>query len=191
MPNYPSKNWAGAAVTRRDKDKIKLVYAGSLGYDTTYLKELAEWVLKNKDRVSLDLYAYNVDEKALKFLGSIQDDCIQLRDGVNYKELPYILKQYDVGLVIYRPVSENWISNAPNKMFEYLACGLDVWFSQTMAYALAYERDKAFPKVIAVDFENLAAFDIQHAVNRDGLEYKETNYFYEDVYGDILKALIE
>ena len=189
MPNYPSKYWAKEKKTFHTTGKLRLVYVGSLGYDTTYLEEITEWVLLNKAIVSLDIFSDNIDDKAKDFLQAINDDAISFHGGCIYKELPEKLKNYDVGLVMYKPVSDNWIQNAPNKLFEYLACGLDVWFSKTMAYTLTLERRDLYPKIIALDFEKLDGFDFEKAVNRDGLLYKEPAFFYEDVYGEICYAL--
>ena len=191
MPNYPSKYWAKEKTSFNSSSKVRLVYIGSLGFDTMYLKELVEWVLHNKSSLSLDLYAYNIGKHAKMFLESINDDGVVLHNGCNYKELPAILKNYDVGLVIYKPVAENWIQNAPNKVFEYLACGLDVWFSKTITYTLSIARKNVYPKIIPVDFDNLKEFNIQKAIARDGINLKANDFFYENVYGEIYKSLSE
>lgn len=189
MPNYPSKNWATSKTDFGSSGKIRLVYVGAVGYDSMYLKEVVDWVIKNRNYFTLDLYSYNIDGKAREFLCSIQDNSIRFHGTVNYKDLPLLLKDYDIGLVIYKPVSDNWIDNAPNKIFEYLACGLDVWFSKTMTYSLKLTKEKSFPKIIPVDFERLDEFDFRKVINRDGLSYKETNFFYETIYPEILEAI--
>lgn len=189
MPNYPSKYWAKGKTNFISSNKIRLVYVGSIGYDSMYLKELTDWVLMNRNTVSLDFYTDNIDDKAKVFLQTIKDDGITFHGGCDYKELPTRLVNYDVGLVIYKPVSENWIHNAPNKVFEYLACGLDVWFSKTMTYTFSISREDVYPKIMALDFEKLDEFNVENAVNRDGLKCKSSEYFYENVYGEIYKAL--
>jgi hypothetical protein len=191
MPNYPSRFWAKEKTSFNSSRKVRLVYIGSLGLDSMYLKELVTWVLSNKQSLSLNFYSHNIDEEAKRFLESINDDCILLNNGCNYEELPGILKNFDVGLVIYKPVSENWIQNAPNKVFEYLACGLDVWFSKTITYTLSIAREHVYPKIIPLDFDNLNQFNIQKAIARDGINLKANDFFYENVYGEIYKSLSE
>jgi hypothetical protein len=191
MPNYPSRYWARRKTNYGTSEKLRLVYVGSLGYDTTYLQELTQWVVKNKIQFTLDLYSHNIDEKASAFLASLSADNIQFHGTVNYPGLPEVLANYDIGLVIYKPVSDNWIQNAPNKVFEYLACGLDVWFSKTMTYAKKLSTEDTFPKIIPVDFEKLDEFDFEKAVSREGLSYKESNFFYENVYHEILTSMSE
>jgi hypothetical protein len=191
MPNYPSKYWIKEKTSFNSSNKVRLVYIGSLGFDTMYLKELVEWVRNNKQFLSLDFYTYNIDNKAKIFLQSMNDSCIKLHSGCNYDDLPGILKNYDVGLVIYKPVSENWIQNMPNKIFEYLACGLDVWFSKTIRYSLLIARENVYPKIVPLDFENLKEFDIEKSINRKGLNLQPNDFFYENVYGEIYKCLRE
>ena len=191
MPNYPSKYWAKEKTSFNSSRKVRLVYVGSLGLQTMYLKELVTWVLSNKQSLSLNFYSHNIEEEAKMFLKSINDDCIIFHNACNYEELPGILKNFDVGLVIYKPVSENWIQNAPNKVFEYLACGLDVWFSKTITYALSIARENVYPKIIPLDFDNLKEFNIQKAIARNGINLKSNHFFYENVYGEIYKNLSE
>lgn len=190
MPNYPSIDWIkNERSFFGTPKKNRLVYLGALGYDTMYLKEVTDWVIQYKDHFTLDFFAYNIDEKAKEFLDSIQQDCIRFRGGVNYEELPHLLTDYDIGLVIYKPVSDNWIYNAPNKVFEYLACGLDVWFAKTMTFTLTLAREDVYPKIIPVDFEKLDKFNFEKAVNREGLMLKTSQYFYEGVYEEVYQAL--
>jgi hypothetical protein len=189
MPNYPSKYWVKETTSFNSSSKVRLVYIGSLGLDTMYLKELVDWVLHNKQSLSLNFYTHNIDEKAKMFLESINDNCVLLHNGCNYEELPDILNNYDVGLVIYKPLSENWIQNAPNKVFEYLACGLDVWFSKTITYTLSIARENVYPKIVPVDFDNLNEFNIKKAINREGINLQANDFFYENVYGEIYKSL--
>lgn len=189
LPNYPSKYWVKNKRDGRTSKRTRLVYVGALGYDTMYLKEVTDWVIKNEDYFTLDLYSHNIDEKAKDFLESIQHDGIQFHGGINYEDLPQVLCNYDVGLVIYRPVSDNWIHNSPNKVFEYLACGLDVWFSKTMVYTLSLAREDVYPKIIPLDLEKLDEFDFENALNKEDLMSKTSEYFYENVYDELYKAL--
>jgi hypothetical protein len=132
-----------------------------------------------------------MDERSRRFLQTIQNNHVRVQDACDYEQLPATLKNYDVGLVIYKPTSDNWIYNAPNKVFEYLACGLDVWFSKTMTFAMTFARENVFPKIIPVDFEKLNAFDFRSAISRDGLSMVENPFYYENVYDEIYKSLSE
>jgi hypothetical protein len=189
MANYPSKSWAKGKAACRGSNNIRLVYVGSLGYNTMYLKEIVDWVILHAEELSLDIYSHNMDEKSRHFLQTIEHHQVRFHDACDYEELPAILIKYDVGLVLYKPTSDNWIYNAPNKVFEYLACGLDVWFSKTMTFTMTFAREDAFPKIIPLDFEKLNAFDFRRTINREGLSIVENSFYYENVYDEIYESL--
>jgi hypothetical protein len=190
MPNYPSKFWAKMTERNVKEDgKIRMVYAGALGLDTTYLREIVEWVIENDEFLSLDIYAYNVDEKAGEFLRTITNTSVSFHGGCDYKNLPGILSSYDVGLVIYKTYSENFMQGISNKVYEYLACGLDVWFSKEITHTSTIGRNDVYPKVIAVDFGNLKDFNFHEAADRSGIQENKTGYFYENVYPEIQEHL--
>lgn len=189
MPNYPSRNWAKKMNKLQSTGKVRLVYVGSLGFNTMYLKETVDWVQLNCRSLSLDIYSHNIDEDAHSFLQSVQNENIKIHGACNYDRLPDVLHNYDVGLVMYKPVSDNWIYNAPNKVFEYLACGLDVWFSKSMTYMMGLSSANAYPKILPIDFEKLDEFNFKRAVNREGLLFKENNFYYENVYNEMYESL--
>ena len=189
MPNYPPKSWSAFQTDFHSKEKIRLVFVGSLGYDNMYLQETVEWVMQNEAHLSLDIYAYNIDQKARDLLQSITTECINYYQGCDYSELPAILQNYDVGLVLYKPYNYNHINGISNKVYEYLACGLDVWFPKDNSHMLSIEREIQYPKVLAVDFKNLSHFDYCKAVRREGISCCEDGYFYEKVYEEIGSAM--
>jgi hypothetical protein len=190
MPNYPSKHWANKTERNVKKGaKIRLVYVGALGLETMYLREITEWVIENEIRLSLDIYAYNVDEKAGEFLRNITNESVTFHGSCNYEELPKILSNFDVGLVIYKTYSENFMQGISNKVYEYLACGLDVWFSKEITHTSTIARNAVFPKIIAVDFANLKGFNFHEAACHKGIPEKRSEYFYENIYTEILEHL--
>ena len=100
-----------------------------------------------------------------------------------------MLVNYDVGLILYNGNSTNFIYNAPNKLFEYLACGLDVWFSKDLVTSKDYIIENSYPKILEVDFNRLDKFDYQFAISRKGLFHKPTDFYCELVYQNFLKTL--
>ena len=184
MPNYPSMHWAAAFPKKENAANIKLVYVGALGFDNMYVKETLEWVRQHDD-LTLDIYANIIDEKATQFIENIKCSRIAYHGAINYADIPAMLQQYDVGLVMYKPFNENTINAVSNKVFEYLACGLDVWFSKDMSYTLKYTREDTYPKVLPVDFKQLEAFDYRRAINKNDIPYLATAYYYENVYSEI------
>lgn len=183
MPNYPSKDWISIKENKDVENKSKrLVFVGSLGYKNMYLKELLDWLAIYRDEFTLDIYSYNIDAKAKQTLQECNLPNVKYHGGCNYDDLPAILKNYDIGLVIYKPFSKNTVHAVSNKVFEYLACGLDVWFSSDMTYTYNYVRENVYPKVIPVNFEQLQQFDYKSAISREGIRFEPSPYYYEKVY---------
>jgi hypothetical protein len=51
---------------------------------------------------------------------------------VDYYQLPMELVKFDVGLVLYKGTIPNHVYSVPNKVYEYLNCGLDVIIDQNI-----------------------------------------------------------
>lgn len=190
LPNYPSVTWKKIGPNIFGERK-KMVFIGSLGYKNMYLKELVDFVNKNSDFFSVDFYSYNIDKEAKEFLLKSENKNIRFFGGIDYSSLPEILPEYQIGLVLYKPFSINTIHAVSNKVFEYLACGLDVWYSSDMIYTDKYITEKSFPKVLKVDFRKLENFDWKAAISRDGLIYNPQNFYYESVYPKLLDKILE
>ncbi|MDQ2719756.1 MAG: hypothetical protein M3Z26_08365 [Bacteroidota bacterium] len=187
IPNYPSKSWLHSVKKNGLKPgKKRLVFVGSLGYENMYLQEVIDWLGKHTDDFSLDVYSYNIDDKAKEVLEINNFKNIRYCGGRDYQSLPTVLSNYDIGIVIYKPFSQNTIHAVSNKVFEYLACGLDVWFSIDMTYTFNYVRKDVFPKLLPVNFMEFDSFDPGRAIAREGLSYDPGIYFYENIYPEIL-----
>ena len=102
-----------------------------------------------------------------------------------------ILKNYDIGVILYKGHISNYVYNAPNKLFEYLACGLDVWLPKKMTGSLEYVTVATFPKILALDFLNLQLFNLHKAINRDGCFYQKNSFFCESVLKEIADKFFE
>lgn len=190
LPNYPSITWQ-KKVSNDFLERKKMVFIGSLGYKNMYLKELVDFVNKNSLFFSVDFYSYNIDSEAKEFLLKSENENIRFIGGIDYSLLPEILPQYHIGLVLYKPFSINTIHAVSNKVFEYLACGLDVWYSSDMVYTDKYITENSFPKVLKVEFKNLENFNWKVAINREGLTYNPPNFYYESLYPKLLDKIME
>ena len=174
MPNFPPKNWTACVNADRDdfgSPILKLVYVGSLSLHDTYIGPLVNWLLEHPDcRMTLDIFAYNTDPTTRKFLNTINGNIVRFHDtGIAYEELPKLLQQFDVGIILYRCRTVNYQFNASNKLFEYLICGLDVWYPPAMLGVKPYMRSDAYPRVIEVDFEDLDSLPWNTLCSRKGL----------------------
>ena len=173
MSNLPPAQWKEqcSSAWPTDGEALKLVYVGAVSRRDTYIESAVDWILRSRDRaISLDLYVNNTDAETEEYLKALTDPRIRFcNGGVDYENLPEVLSKYHVGLILYRGNTRNYIFNAPNKLFEYLICGLDVWYPPTMLGVKPYARDDAWPRVIEVDFEKMGSLDLDRLRSREGL----------------------
>jgi hypothetical protein len=185
LPNYPPTNWAHDPKPCV-KAPVRIVYIGSLSLVTMYAKEFAKWVISQNGKVIWHLYTSNYSEEAKVYFNELKTDWIALRPGVEYKMLPEILKEYDVGVILYKGHIPNFVYNAPNKLFEYLACGLDVWFPHVMTGSIPYCTLKTYPKILALNLERTDTWDLSVLVNREGLVLRASPYYFEFAIKDLV-----
>lgn len=188
VPNYPPASWL-AGAKQEHQLPLKIVYAGALSLDTMFTREFAAWVIRQNGKVIWHIYSYNITAEAKRYLNDLNVGSIRINAGVDYDELPAILKQYDVGVILYNGHIANYIYNAPNKLFEYLACGLDVWLPDIMTSALEYQTKQSFPKVIATDFSKLDGFVVEAAIDRTGLREVIPAYSCEKAFASLVSVL--
>ena len=134
-PNYPPSEWFEYSKLNTTKNKtgsIKLVHVGAVSLDTMYTEEIVNWVMAQNGAYQLDFYTDNITKDAKLFFDSLSNNNIRLLGGENYFMLPNLLIKYDIGLTLYNGHIPNYIYNVPNKVLEYLACGLNVWYSSEL-----------------------------------------------------------
>ena len=180
LPNYPSRSWMRAAKPVIEFP-VKIVYAGALSLDTMYTENFASWVISQNGKFVWDIYSSNITDEAMAFFKGLNASFIRLRDAVAYEKLAEILPGYDVGVILYNGHIPNYVFNAPNKLFEYIACGLDVWYPDVMQGCRPYDTVAMYPKVTALDFNDLNMVDVQELLNKKEFEYNRTGYFFENV----------
>lgn len=190
LPNYPPEKWKSKKEWQRQLP-VRVVYVGALSLDTMYLEVFCKWILRNNGKVSLDIYSNNIEETAQRYIQALNGDSIRLHNGVSYHQLPAILQQYDVGVILYNGHIPNYVYNAPNKLFEYMACGLDVWFPSVMQGCLPYTTTNSFPKVVPFDFSNADNFVPEMAIDANGYIFKGLSFYSENVLPVLTKALFK
>ncbi len=190
MPNYPPITWKKTDIHETRNKSVRFVYVGySLSFDTMYTREILEWVKTRSGKMELDLYLHRIPNDVKNYLSEQQINNVRLLQAVKYDELPGLLPAYDIGLVIYNGAIENFIYNAPNKLFEYLACGLNVWVPSVMTGSLAYACENATPRVLALDFSKLDGYSSEYLFAEAELPKRQVNYYCEPVYELLYNAL--
>ena len=189
LPNYPSKDWLSRRADKRDNFK-KIVYVGAVSRDTMYFENFINWVIKMEGKFTFDIYTYNICSIDKKWILDLAVDFIKIHEGVDYFSLPSVLKEFDIGVILYKGHIPNYVMNAPNKLFEYLISGLDVWLPHEMIICIQYYTIGTFPKVIPVDFNSLDIFEWPKAINKENLYFKPSGWYYEDIYPDLAQTLL-
>jgi hypothetical protein len=181
LPNNPPVSWIKQEQKNIIQLPVKMVYVGALSLNTMYIQELCDWVKKQEGKVILDIYSSNYAAGVTEYLDALDKSMIRFYGGVNYFSLPLVLASYDIGVIIYKGHIENYIYNAPNKLFEYLACGLDVWFPDLMKSSWHYVTKGLYPKVIPVNFNALDQINLDSIIDRSDLQFHASSYRCEDV----------
>jgi hypothetical protein len=188
LPNYPPLSWA-AVRQKKNTAPYSIVYAGALGMDTMYIKEFAVWVENQNGLVEWDIYSQQDASQLMDYLLTVNSKHIHFRGCVDYSDLPAVLGNYNVGVILYKGHIDNYIYNAPNKLFEYLAAGLDVWFPVQMLGCMPYCTNHTYPKVVPVDFDNLRMLESTRIFLHNGMEYFPSAYYCEMVLPPLIQEL--
>jgi len=161
----PNRAWRGGHAR-----PLRMVYVGSLSCSDTYIEDCVKWVhAQDAGAVTLDVYAYNTDAQTADYLRSVESGTVRFHPkGVAYDELPQLLRDFHCGLILYKAHTVNYRHNASNKLFEYLACGLDVLFPPSMLGVKPYERTNHVPRVMEIDFAH-GNIDLSMLSHRDGI----------------------
>lgn len=194
LPNFPPLKWQKANnliehTIPKDQETIRMVYLGSLSTRSMYFKEISHWIIKQKGKFTLDIYSINLKEDVKHFLDEINTPFIKIKGSLRYDDIPSQLEKYDIGLILYNGATLNYVYNAPNKLFEYLICDLDVWFSDDLKGSFPYIREECYPKVLKVDFKSLDKFNWEQAISRKGLKYQPSQHFHENVLLGLISSI--
>jgi hypothetical protein len=158
-PNMPPKSWWNKYGHFKDKStnvKIKLVYVGACDNQTMYVKEVLDWVSANSQQLELTIISHQLDEQTKDLIADYNSEAIKIMEPIDYYELPKELVKYDAGLVLYKGHIPNYVYNVPNKVFEYLACGLEVLVDKKLISTASLK----LPKIKIIDFKALESIQI-------------------------------
>jgi hypothetical protein len=164
LPNYPPQAWTlrASRPQHNSGDTLRIVYVGSASLTDTYILEIGRWAAKHPAKVRLHVTGDNIADEVWKSLQSIGAKNITLEPmGCEYNSLPHLLTQFDVGLVLYKGNTLNFVHNVPNKAIEYLAAGLEVWYPREMKGMRTFHATHPEFPLREVDFSTLAEISPQ------------------------------
>ncbi len=187
MPNFPPIVWLNYLKPLEERKKNRIVYVGSLAFESSYIREFCEWI-KSQELYSFDIYSYNIHKDVAYYLNNLKNERIcYYEKGIEYDLLPTILNQYSIGVILHKAFNENYKYNATNKLFEYLACDLNVWFSKELLGCYSYVNTGSIPEVKPIDFLNLKR-DKSYRMEQVG-NYEPQQNWCEDVYNELLNEI--
>jgi hypothetical protein len=181
LANYPPSCWFEKGQNAEKREIIRFVYVGALSLHTMYTKEFSNWIISGKGKCIWDIYSDNYSDETLTYFQELNTDLITVKEAINYYDLPGILRSYDIGVVLYNGYIPNHIFSVPNKVCEYLACGLNVWCSENLMSTLKFKADNNLENIKLLDFTNLNVNTIFIAAesNTPSKNVAVMNYEYE------------
>jgi hypothetical protein len=188
FPNYPSMQWAGAGILKKRADEkkvLKLVYVGSLGLHTTYITDVISWIAAQNGNATLTIYSQNLENSVIELINTADPAHVILKPSISYFELPEVICQFDVGLVLYNGHIPNFILNVPNKVNEYLACGLNVWYSDVLVTTQTFAKENPDYPLFAVDFSKGMQMEVP-PISKEPFKYR---HWHEDAVQPLMDAL--
>ncbi len=174
-PNYPPQHWLRSEQKPEAGSPVRFVYVGALNMETMYVHAFATWVVAQRGAASWDIYSWNCTPETRRYIAELRNNSIRFHDGVSYSSLPDILNGFDVGVILYKGHIPNYIYNAPNKLFEYWSCGLDVWFPVQMTGAIPFITNGTYPRILAVDFETPGSLSLSSS-SHTGLAFRPSTF---------------
>jgi len=194
LPNYPPESWRRSVPPLQERaaqGRIRFVYVGALSLDTMFVETFATFIKQHPDNYTWDIFSDNFSPDVVQFFDNLNASNIFFRGGIAYDKLPETLSEFDIGVILYKGHIPNYVYNAPNKLFEYLSCGLDVWFPIEMTGSKPYTTTGTYPEVLEVNFNRLASVDALPKKYHSSYRLKEQAYFCEDVYSNLVGWLLE
>jgi hypothetical protein len=191
FPNYPPAEWMNVQTYLNHKLPLRAVHIGALGsVQELYIKEVFDWINKQSGKLTLDLYSFNISQEIQSLIEAQDPNLIRWKGPALYNDLPNLLPQYQIGIIMYRARSENTINSASNKLFEYLTCGLDVWYPQEIKGTYSYDSAEYWPKVIRLDFSSLQQYNLFELVSRKEGYQRKLHYSCEEASKPLLSKLL-
>lgn len=111
-------------------DEIQLVYVGSLAYERN-LMALCHAIKRARESnmmFRLHLVGSGTEQEELKQFAETTDGYIQVDDPIPHSEIPNILVQAHLGVLVF-PDELKFRVSSPIKLFEYMASGLPIFAS--------------------------------------------------------------
>lgn len=191
LPNYPSKKWIETLIDYRIEEikEINFIYVGPLSFEDTYIREVCEFISLRKE-YTLKLYSQRITTDFKNYFSERKFTNIMLLGAIDYFNIPKKLVVNQIGLILYKCNTLNQRYCAPNKLFEYLSCGLDVWYPNQMIGCEEF-KSNLNPKVIEIDFLNIEKSIANYSFDFQEKKIPNLQFSAEDATNELLKELLK
>ncbi len=128
--HYPNRELAAIAKPSSKGDKLTMIYVGRLSVDrglmvyAELLRQLREQGIPARLRL-VGAFTSPAEERLFREQCNNMNDALDIVGWCPYNEVPKLLREADVGLVMLQPEPYYQVA-LPVKLFEYMAAGLPV-----------------------------------------------------------------
>lgn len=192
--NYPPKLWKSFYIDRKEPARpVRIIYNGlGLSFAGMYVREFAEYIKSLNGLVQWDVYCMNIKPDIAEFFEQLDTPYVRLiHSPCRYDELPVRMRNYDVGVLLYKDITDNHKYAESNKFYEYLVCGLDVWFPRSMVLQHAFINPGFYPRVVMLDFEHLNGTDVETLASHRGCSRMSFDFTSENAADDFFRQLAD
>jgi hypothetical protein len=191
FPNYPPSHWNQKKFKLINNKVIRAIYFGAISFENTYIREVVSFFSKFPQLIKLDIYSYNFHNDVEEYFRINTFDNIDFhKKGIDYFDIPKIALNYDLGLILYKGHNLNYTYNAPNKLFEYLSCGLNVWFPIEILGCEPYVEVDSTPCVKRVDFNKINEEIISDHFESMKLSFKASSFSCESEFDKLINSFL-
>lgn len=191
MPNYPRKNWVGEIPQKKDNkdfEKIHFIHVGAIGMDSHHTQQFIEWLMMQNGSATLTFVSQNLDSNVNDYLTTLNSSWISVLPPIEYSELPKLISNYHIGLVLYNGHVPNFVYNLPNKVNEYLACGLSVWYSSDLITTRLFAEENPQYPMKEIDFRDMGTVQLP---TEDSFVNFQYNHWHETAVQPLVEALLQ
>jgi hypothetical protein len=191
MPNYPMSDWnkvkSETIQVPTGKNCLRFIYVGPINFEDTYVKEMCIYI-GSRPEATLEIVSNRIPQYFLDFIHRNNYTNITLLGEVKNSDLPHLLQSNKIGLILYKCKTQNQIYAQPNKLFEYLRVGLDVWFPKEMIGCYEFQSLEN-TKVVCIDFNNIEISEKNYLpVFNDSMNFSH-DYTAENATSELMKSL--
>ncbi len=197
IPNYRKRavNQSGCSIERDPKSRVRFVYAGSISRMTCIEEIINASLILWKESKDFEVQiAGPVGDTKLKRILEQVPEPIEYRGFLDRNEAEEMVKNSDVGFLLYSKEDKNALQCSPNKLFEYLSLGKPIIASDNAYWrqildqrdSSLYVIDPSNPEEIAAKMRVILNSDLRIKKSLGSMELGKT-FSWESIEGRLFE----